>query len=140
LSSSSCMLLSPSRVSSVSVVLLFDVGVVASWGSLIVVCHCAMLSSSLSWPHRVCAGAGRSSPLVHGGGPHCRSSVVVVGPHHHSCGRWALIVVCVAALSVHHCHSSWCPWWPLSTWHLNSKQWGVKVVIYSLGWPKTIRR
>jgi len=45
-------------------------------------------SSFLSWLRRVCAGAGHSSPLVHGGGgPHCHSSVVVVGPHHCSCLR-----------------------------------------------------
>jgi len=93
-------------MSSVGIVSLFNVGVVASWGSLIVVCHCAVSSSSLSWPHWVCAGAGHLSPLVHGGGPRCRSSVVVVGPHHHSCGQWALIVVRVAVLSVDCHHSS----------------------------------
>jgi len=134
------MLSSPSHVLSVGVVLLFDISVMALWGSLVVICHCAVSPLSLSWPRRVCAGAGCSSLLVHGGGPRCCSLVVVVGPHCRLCGRWALIIVCVTALSVHRRHLLWCPWWPLSTWHLDSKQWGVEVVFYSLGWPKTTRR
>jgi len=134
--SSSCVLSSPSHVSSVGIVSSFDISIVALWGSLVVICHCAMSSSSLSWPHWVCAGAGCSSPLVHGGGPHCRSSVVVVGPHRCLCGRWAVTIVHVTTLSVHRCHSLWCPWWPLLTWHLDSKQWGVKVVFTHWGGRK----
>jgi len=132
-------------------VLSFDIGIVASWGSLVVACHCAMLSLSLSW---------------------LRRSSVVVGPCCCSCGRWALVIVCVATLSVHRrhllfgCHITlsdmapghWGARWLFimvsmvatvdvhlfatlltAMWHLDSKQWGGKVVIYSLGWPKTTR-
>jgi len=91
-------------MSLVSIVPSFDVGIVALWGSFVIVCHCTVMLLSLSWLCQVCAGAGPSSPLVHGGGgPRHHSSVVVVGPHRRLCGRWALIIVHVTALSVH-CH------------------------------------
>jgi len=58
-------------------------------------------------------------------------------------GWWwrALIVVHVTALSVHHClvATSLSATWHLGM-HLDSKQWGGEVVVYSLGWPKTTRR
>ena len=119
-SSSSHMLLPWVLVMSsfhISIVLSFDVSVVALWGSLVVICHCAVLSSSLSWPCWVCAGAGCSSLLVHGGGGLCRClSVVVVGPHCCLChcvvcpslpchsqqhGTWALVGEVAVCCGVH---------------------------------------
>jgi len=144
------MLLLPSRVLSQHVLVMssFHVSIVALWDSLLVVCCCAVWSLSLPWLHWVCAGGGCSLPLVHGGGgslspfvgagggpsssfmsPHCPSIIAVrhlvatllsVTWHLGIGGRGGCL--------------SWCPQWP--TWHLDSKQWGGKVVVYSPGGQK----
>jgi len=45
------------------------------------------------------------------------------------------VVSMVAAVDVHLFATSL-----TATWHLDSKQWGGEVVVYSPGWPKTTRR
>ena len=123
-----------------------------SWGSLIIVCHCAVSSPSLSWLHWVCAGAGRLLPLVHGGGGSllpfvgggggpsssfvllCCLSIVTV-----CClvaTLWLFIVVSMVATVDVHLFATLLT----ATWHLDCKQWGGEVVVYSLGWPKTTRQ
>ena len=82
------------------------------------------------------AGAGRSLPLVHGGGG--SSSPFMGGGG----GPLSLFVSphCLSIVSIHRLVAMLLR----ATWHLgmhlDSKQWGGEVVVYSLGWLKTTRR